>query len=477
MQHLFWFYYFTEEENTLLLSCNSTAKPSASLVLLKKNIQLYFLVNFPTANPTEMMKIMQTQHAFELFCPQNIIRKETIKQQSINQSATSTLTMKLTTAAPTVLFSFIVASTMMEPSLSEKILMRENANEKTTARLLGGNGGSGPSSDCEKNDPKHCVGDDACTGADLDDVKENDTCNGDHACYNISDSSVDRNSCNHINACIGLEEMKIGKNACNEWEACANATSNIIGDDACSGRYACNLAANNHIGDDACVFDYACEYAESNKIRRNACYGYQSCQLSKQNVIGAYSCTRGDLACHSLQHSIINKRSCLGTQACFEASYIDTCKWSCFGGKACSLINRDIGSPDHRLKIGTTSCRGDFSCYALDNVSSIGTASCISIFACTNVNGNNGTIPAATIGENSCFGNLACRGYFGPRIGDNACVGYGICANCGIAVEDGQCNKNIAGSICNCPPFVEPSIEIQFQEPVRISPDDSKLLY
>ena len=129
MQHLFWFYYFTEEENTLLLSCNSTAKPSASLVLLKKNIQLYFLVNFPTANPTEMMKIMQTQHAFELFCPQNIIRKETIKQQSINQSATSTLTMKLTTAAPTVLFSFIVASTMMEPSLSEKILMRENANE------------------------------------------------------------------------------------------------------------------------------------------------------------------------------------------------------------------------------------------------------------------------------------------------------------------------------------------------------------
>ena len=85
MQHLFWFYYFTEEENTLLLSCNSTAKPSASLVLLKKNIQLYFLVNFPTANPTEMMKIMQTQHAFELFCPQNIIRKETIKQQSINQ--------------------------------------------------------------------------------------------------------------------------------------------------------------------------------------------------------------------------------------------------------------------------------------------------------------------------------------------------------------------------------------------------------
>lgn len=64
-------------------------------------------------------------------------------------------------------------------------------------RLLGGNGGCEPSSDCEKNDPRHCVGYEACTGADLDDVKDNDTCNGYQACYNISDSSIDRNSCNY----------------------------------------------------------------------------------------------------------------------------------------------------------------------------------------------------------------------------------------------------------------------------------------
>ena len=61
-------------------------------------------------------------------------------------------------------------------------------------------------------------------------------------------------------------------------------------------------------------------------------------------------------------------------------------------------------------------------------------------------------------------------------IGDNACVGSGICANCGTTIEDGHCNENITGSICNCPcncpgsPLIEPSIVIQVEELMRISP-------
>ena len=57
-------------------------------------------------------------------------------------------------------------------------------------------------------------------------------------------------------------------------------------------------------------------------------------------------------------------------------------------------------------------------------------------------------------------------------IGDNAFVGSGVCANCGITIEDGQCNENITGSICNCPGshLIEPSIIIQVEELMRISP-------
>ena len=53
--------------------------------------------------------------------------------------------------------------------------------QKKVARLLDANGGIGPSSDCDKSDPKHCVGYEACTDADLNDVKDNnDTYNGNH---------------------------------------------------------------------------------------------------------------------------------------------------------------------------------------------------------------------------------------------------------------------------------------------------------
>ena len=152
-------------------------------------------------------------------------------------------------------------------------------SKKTNAQLLGRNGGSGPSSDCDKNDPKHCVGYEACAGADLDDVKDKDTCNGYRACFNLLDSSVDRNSGYYNNACFGSEEMKIGKNSCtNQERACANASSNVIGDDdACSSNRACEYAANNHVGDFSCVTEYACQNTEGNKIRRNACSSYHSC--------------------------------------------------------------------------------------------------------------------------------------------------------------------------------------------------------
>ena len=87
------------------------------------------------------------------------------------------------------------------------------------------------------------------------------------------------------------------------------------------------------------------------------------------------------------------------------------------------------------------------------------------------MNGNNGTI-SATIGENSCIGDNACQGYSGTSIGDNACVGPDICANCGITIKDGQCNENIADSICNCP-LTELCIVIEGDEdPMDRSPDD-----
>ena len=84
-------------------------------------------------------------------------------------------------------------------------------------------------------------------------------------------------------------------------------------------------------------------------------------------------------------------------------------------------------------------------------------------------------VVSETIGENSCIGDNSCRGYLGPMIGDNACVGRGICANCGITIEDGQCNENIADSICNCP-STKPSIVIEDEEPMSMSPDDPELL-
>ena len=258
--------------------------------------------------------------------------------------------------------------------------------------------------------------------------------------------------------------MKIGKYSCNQAKACANATNNVIGDDACSGNLACEYAANNHVGDLSCVNQRACRYAESNKIRRNACYGYRSCEYAKQNVIGAKSCTHGLYACNLLEQSNIKKRSCLGRQACSQATYIDTCKWSCVGYFACSWINRKFGSPDNRLTIGASSCHGYYVCSELENVSNIGPGSCILSNACRTMIGNNGTIPAATIGDNSCIGRSSCEGYLGPMIGDNACVGRGICANCSLAIEDGQCNENIIGSICNCPLVTEPFIVIQDEE-------------
>ena len=94
----------------------------------------------------------------------------------------------------------------------------------------------------------------------------------------------------------------------------------------------------------------------------------------------------------------------------------------------------------------------------------------IMILVTATVLGNNGTIPAATIGDNSCIGRSSCEGYLGPMIGDNACVGRGICANCSLTIEDGQCNENIMGSICNCPLVTEPFIVIQDEEPLGIPP-------
>ena len=132
----------SEEEHTtttILFSCLTfpTVNPSVDaalvLALLKKQIQQqhFFLVNFSTANPSVHA---DTALVLDLFTKNHLQRND---QAAINQSATSTLTMKLTTAAPTVLFSFIVASTMvMEPSLSEKILMREENEDEVSRRII-----------------------------------------------------------------------------------------------------------------------------------------------------------------------------------------------------------------------------------------------------------------------------------------------------------------------------------------------------
>ncbi|MGH7974706.1 MAG: hypothetical protein ACREBR_04210 [bacterium] len=152
----------------------------------------------------------------------------------------------------------------------------------------------------------------------------------------------------------------------------------------------------SHFGSGSCVGFHSCISLINTTIGSNSCtdptseYNY-ACLSSVDSSVWNGSC-RKDYACISLFKATIGDGSCVGAQSCADVSLTTVGNGSCKGYYSCAAS--PLGRATSAIRIGSNSCIGSSSCFAVNSGIAIGDNSCNCDGCCATANQN--------IGDNMC---------------------------------------------------------------------------